>query len=56
MFFPPDRSLAARAEEVRLEQIGSVTLCVLGYQEVELELLAGHQIGAGRSIDRRIGT
>jgi hypothetical protein len=53
LFFPPDRSLAARAEEERLETIGSCHLSIPCYQEIGLELLPGHQIGAGRSVDRQ---
>ena len=52
-FFPPDRSTAARAEEVRLEQVRQTRLIVLGEGELILELLGGHQIGGGRRVDRQ---
>jgi hypothetical protein len=53
LFFPPDRSFAARTEEERLEQVERVRLTLLGDQEIELQLMPGHQIGAGRSNDRQ---
>lgn len=53
MFFPPDRSLAARAEEARLEQTGSLRLILLADHETDLDLMEGHQLGRGRSVDRQ---
>ncbi len=53
MFFPPDRSLAARQEERRLAQTPPVRLTLLGDHEVTLDLLPGCQIGEGRSVDRQ---
>ncbi|MGB3899789.1 MAG: hypothetical protein WA973_14695 [Mesorhizobium sp.] len=53
LFFPPDRSLAARTEENRLAAAGELRLAHLGDHDTILSLLPGHQIGAGRSIDRQ---
>ncbi len=53
LFFPPDRSLAARAEEDRLAAAGELRLAHLGDHDTVVRLLPGHQIGAGRSIDRQ---
>jgi hypothetical protein len=49
MFFPPDRSPAARAEEARLEAIGQFRLEMLCDESLDLFLLAGSQVGPGRS-------
>jgi hypothetical protein len=49
MFFPPARSLAARAQEARLEVIARCELLMVCGESVELILLAGSQIGPGRS-------
>jgi len=48
LFFPPDRSIRARAEEARLEATRGFRFIAPGECEIELELLPGHQIGAGR--------
>lgn len=53
LFFPPDRSLAARAEEARLERTRGLRLILLADHETELDLMEGHQIGRGRSVDRQ---
>lgn len=53
LFFPPDRSPAARLEEARLESLSGLRLTLLGDQETDLQLMEGHQIGHGRSIDRQ---
>jgi hypothetical protein len=53
LFFPPDRSLAARAEEDRLAAAGDLRLVHLGDHDTLVRLLPGHQIGTGRSIDRQ---
>lgn len=53
LFFPPDRSAAARAEEARLAAAAEVHLVHLGDHDTVVRLLPGHQIGAGRSIDRQ---
>lgn len=53
VFFPPDRSLAARAEEDQLQRAGRLRLIHLGDHDVALTLLAGHQIGDGRGLDRQ---
>ncbi len=53
LFFAPDRSLAARAEEDRLAAAGELRLVHLGDHDTVVRLLPGHQIGAGRSIDRQ---
>jgi hypothetical protein len=53
IFFPPDRSLAARMEEDRLVGVCHTRLAILGDSELELELLPGHQIGKGRSYERQ---
>lgn len=49
MFFPPDRSPAARAQEARLEAIGRFRLEMTCDESLDLVLLPGSQIGAGRS-------
>lgn len=53
LFFPPDRSLAAREEEARLERTSGLRLILLADHETELDLLEGHQIGRGQSVDRQ---
>ena len=53
LFFPPDRTLAARREEERLERVRGLRLILVADDELELELLEGHQIGGGRSVDRQ---
>lgn len=53
VFFPPDRSLAARDEEARLERLKRLRLTIVADREIELELLPGHQLGLGRSADRQ---
>jgi hypothetical protein len=49
MFFPPARSLAARAEEARLEVVARCELLAVCAESVEIILLPGSQIGTGRS-------
>lgn len=53
LFFPPDRSGAARAEEDRLAAVGELRIAHLGDHDTVMCLLSGHQIGMGRSIDRQ---
>jgi len=53
LFFPPDRSAAARAEEDRLSTLGALRLEVLGDLTAEIELLPAHEFGVGRSADRQ---
>ena len=53
MFFAADRSPAALAEEDRLLAARRLRLICLGDHTVDLELLPGHQLGAGRSLDRQ---
>ncbi len=53
LFFSPDRSLSARAEEDWLAAAGELRLVHLGDHDTVVTLLPGHQIGAGRSIDRQ---
>ena len=52
LFFPPDRSLAARSEEARLERLRA-RLEVVGDHVVHLQFGEAHEILSGRSADRQ---
>jgi hypothetical protein len=53
IFFPPDRSLAARMEEDRLVEVSHARLIIFGDSETKLDLLPGHQFGEGRGYERQ---
>ncbi|MEO1748109.1 MAG: hypothetical protein AAFR27_05720, partial [Pseudomonadota bacterium] len=52
-FFPPDRSLKARAEERRLAAIDELALEIVGNHSIFIDLREAHEIGRGRSVERQ---
>jgi hypothetical protein len=48
LFYPPERSLAARSAEASLVACGSMRLILFGEPDCEVEFLPGHQFGMGR--------
>ena len=53
LFEPPDRTMAARTEEAMLEGRGIRRLEFVGDRNESIELLEAHELGQGRSLDRK---
>ena len=53
IFYPPDRSSAARAEEARLAKSGPFLLDVAPDEKMPIDLLSFGEIGGGRASDRQ---